>query len=122
MTVQITYTTDVDHLAMLSTRLPAQERQRLLGQAERYLSAVEDRISQLLPVQVEKGGEGYIVSDDLTEMYGTGSTLEAAHDDYRAALLDAYESLSEVGRELSPALQRRFDILKRVFEPDEGIT
>ena len=121
MTIQVTYTTDVDQLTMLSTRLPARERRLLLGQAERYLSAVEERVSRLLPIQVEEGGAGYIVSDNLTDMYGTGPTLEAAHDDYRAALLDAYESLSEADGELSPALQRRFDILKQIFEPHEEI-
>lgn len=115
MTAQ-SYPWETTQLSRLSTRLPMQERKRLIQQAEQYLSVVEERITRLLPVTVEPGGEGYIVSDELTDMYGTGPTKEAAVEDYHAALLDAYESLSEIEDELSESLCRRLEILRQIFE------
>lgn len=112
------YSVETTQLSRLSTRLPMRERQRLLQQAEQYLSGVEERIARLLSVTVEPGGEGYVVSDDLTDMYGTGPTKEAAVEDYHAALLDAYESLNEVEGKLAESLGRRLEILKQIFEPD----
>lgn len=109
------YPLGTTRLSRLSTRLPVRERQRLLWQAEQYLSGVEERIARLLPVTVEPGGGGHIASDDLTDMYGTGPTKEAAIEDYDAALLDTYESLSEIEGELSEPLRRRLEILKAIF-------
>ena len=109
-------TAGIDQLAALSRQLPGWERERLLRQARRYLSRVDARIAHL-PVRIGQGGEGYIVSDDLTEMYGTGPTVEAAQTDYRAALLDAYESLIASGP-LSAALEQRLAVLRGIFEPE----
>ena len=112
------YPSETAHISRLSTRLPVWERQRLIQQAEQYLSGAEERIARLLPVTVEAGGEGYVASDDLTDMYGTGPTKEAAVEDYHAALLDAYESLSEIEGELSESLRRHLEILGQIFKPD----
>jgi hypothetical protein len=112
------YPLETTQLSRISTRLPVRERQRLIQQAEQYLSGVEERIARLLPVTVELGGEGYVVSDELTDMYGTGPTKESADEDYHAALLDAYESLSEIEDELSEPLRRRLETLRQIFEPD----
>ena len=112
------YSLETVQLSRLYTRLPLRERQQLIQQVEQYLSGIEERISRLLPVTVESGGEGYIASDGLTDMYGTGLTKEAAVEDYYAALLDAYESLTEVEGPLSESLDRRLETLRQIFEPD----
>lgn len=117
MTAQ-SYPLGTTHISRLSTRLPVRERQRLIRQVEQYLSGVEERVARLLPVTVEPGGEGYVVSDDLTDMYGTGPTKKAAVEDYYTALLDAYESLSEIESELAETLCRRLQILRHIFEPN----
>jgi hypothetical protein len=110
------YSLETTQLSRLYTRLPLRERQQLIQQVEQYLSGIEERISRLLPVTVEPGGEGYIAGDDLTDMYGTGLTKEAAVEDYHAALLDAYESLTEVEGQLSESLNRRLETLRQIFE------
>lgn len=48
------------------------------------------RLTQLLLLTVEEEQGYYIVSDDVFVVYGDGDTLEAAHQDYVASLLDYY--------------------------------
>ncbi len=113
------HTSEREKFNRLYDRLPPRQRYLLIRQAESYAATVDRLIARLLPVKVEEGGEGYIVSDDIVEMYGTGPTVEEAMNDYRVALLDCYESLLETEGELSDTLQKRLDFLKRIFEPAE---
>ena len=115
-TVQIS---EREKLNRLYDRLPPRQRRLLMQQAESYVVNVERLIAQLLPLNVEEIDGGYILSDNLIDMYGTGATIEEATADYKAALLDCYESLIETGGRLSDPLQKRLDTLKRILEPEE---
>jgi hypothetical protein len=105
-------------LAQLYETLPPRQRERLLAQARSYAEKLDATIRHALPVVTEPGGEGYIASDGATAAYGTGPTPEAAFSDYKAALLDAYESLLERENTLSDDLRARLDILRTVFGAD----
>lgn len=112
-------TSEREKLRRLYDLLPVRQRRLLMEQAERYVANVDRLIVQLLPLEIEEIDDGYIVSDNLTDMYGTGCTVEEAMIDYKAALLDSYESLMANEDSLSRNLRRRLDILKRVLEPEE---
>jgi hypothetical protein len=105
-------------LAQLYKTLSPRQRERLLAQAHFYVEKLDATIRHVLPVVTEPGGNGYIVSDEATTAYGTGPTPQAAFSDYRAALLDAYESLLERENTLSDDLRARLDVLRTVFEID----
>ena len=115
-TVQIS---EREKLNRLYDRLPPRRRRLLMQQVESYVTNVDRLITQLLPLNIEETDDGYIVSDNLTDMYGTGATIEEATTDYKATLLDCYESLIETEGRLSDTLQKRLGILKRILEPEE---
>ena len=119
MIMTTVHASEREKLNRLYDGLPPRQRHLLVQQAESYAATVDRLITRLLPVKVEEGGEGYIVSDDIVEMYGSGPTVEEAMADYKVALLDCYESLIETESELSDTLQKRLDFLKRIFEPEE---
>ena len=105
-------------LLQLYQTLPPRQRERWLAQARSYAETLDATIRRILPVVTEPGGEGYIVSDSVTSAYGTGPTPEAAFLDYRASLLDIYESLSERADRLSDDLRARLDAVRTVIEAD----
>jgi hypothetical protein len=50
---------------------------------------------QPIPLHAESDIDGYIVSDDLFAVYGTGPTLSIATNDYIHSLIEYYELVSE---------------------------
>jgi hypothetical protein len=47
-----------------------------------------------IPTRVRYDGKRYFVSDDLINLYGVGSTVEEAHQDYWTAVKGYYADLS----------------------------
>jgi len=68
-----------------------------------------------IPVRIQYDGERYFVSDDLIDLYGVGSTLTEAREDYWLAAQDAYADLLANADKLAPHLQKQLEYLRRIF-------
>lgn len=68
-----------------------------------------------IPVTVEDD-DGFVVSDDIVNMYGAGDTLAEAKQDYKDNVLIYHEWL-QVGR-LGPGLEKHLEYLNGKLNSD----
>ena len=66
-------------------------------------------------VQIEKYGEGYLVTDEDVDRHGVGLTIEDALRDYEEILLGYFESLSRRQDRLSPRLKQHLEFLRQAI-------
>lgn len=64
-------------------------------------------------VQIEKYGEGYLVTDEDIYRHGVGPTIEDARRNYEEILIGYFESLSRRQDRLSPRLKRHLEFLSQ---------
>lgn len=64
-------------------------------------------------VQIEKYGEGYLVTDDDVDRHGVGPTIEEARRNYEEILLGYFESLSRRHDRLSRRLKQHLEFLSQ---------
>ncbi len=80
------------------------------------LHKLRSRIYELVEpiwIQVERYGDGYLVTDEDVNRHGVGSTIEDALQNYEEILLGYFESLSRRQERLSPRLRQDFEFLRR---------
>ncbi len=73
------------------------------------------RLDKPIEVQVERYGNGYLVTDENVYRHGVGSTIEASLRNYEEILLSYFESLSRRHERLSPRLKRDLEFLRRTI-------
>jgi len=73
-----------------------------------------------IPVRVRFDGERYFVSDDEFDLYGEGSSLEAARKDYWLAVQDYMEDLEADSDRLAPYLAARLARLRTLLSDPEN--
>lgn len=80
---------------------------------------VPDQIHSI-PVVISFDGERFFISDEQFDLYGVGSTLDAAREDYWLAVQECYDDLNADAERLAPYLAERLskleDILGQVEE------
>jgi len=89
---------------------------------ESYVTVVRaEELGLLWPMKltIERDGNGFIVSDDLTEAYGEGGTKEEALTAYREALVGLRRVLASRVDELSDELKQRLAVLLSIVPPAE---
>lgn len=64
-------------------------------------------------VQVERYGEGYLVTDEDVFRHGVGPTIEDARRNYEEILIGYFESLSRRRDRLSPRLKQHLEFLSQ---------
>lgn len=72
-----------------------------------------------IPVKVRFDGDRYFFSDDEFDLYGEGPTLEAARQDFWAALQDYLADLEADADRLAPYLADRLARLRALLADDE---
>lgn len=90
--------------------------------AEEYVKLVQpDELGVLWPMRlkVERDEGAFIVSDDLTGVYGEGETQAEAMAEYRAALSGLRSVLAAHEGELTPELQHRLSVLQSIVPPGD---
>lgn len=75
------------------------------------------RLDQPIEVQVERYGNGYLVTDENVNRHGVGPTIEDARRNYEEILLGYFESLSRRQERLSPRLKRDLEFLRHTISP-----
>ncbi len=103
----------------LAAIVPAAEYDALLKMLSG--AGVSDEIHGI-PVQIRFDGERYFVSDDQFDLYGEGSILKAARQDYWLAVQDYVADLEADADHLAPYLADRLSRLRALlssYEPDE---
>ncbi len=70
------------------------------------------RLVQPIEVQVERYGNGYLVTDEDINRHGVGATIGDALRDYEEILLSYFESLSRPDRRLSHKLRQHLEFLR----------
>jgi len=103
----------------LAAIVPAAEYDALLKMLSG--AGVSDEIHGI-PVQIRFDGERYFVSDDQFDLYGEGSILKAARQDYWLAVQDYVADLEADADHLAPYLADRLSRLRALLsshEPDE---
>ena len=73
------------------------------------------RLVQPIWIQVERYGNGYLVTDENVNRHGVGDTIEDAQRDYEEILLSYFESLSRRQDRLSPRLKRHLEFLRDII-------
>jgi predicted RNase H-like HicB family nuclease len=82
------------------------------------LHKLQSRIYELVKpiwIQIERYGDGYLVTDEDVNRHGVGSTNEDALQNYEEILLGYFESLSRRQERLSPRLRQDFEFLRRTI-------
>ena len=82
------------------------------------LHKLQSRIYELIEpiwIQIERYGDGYLVTDEDVNRHGVGSTIEDALQNYEEILLSYFESLSRRQERLSPRLRQDFEFLRRTI-------
>ncbi len=82
------------------------------------LQKLQSRIYELVEpiwIQIERYGDGYLVTDENVDRHGVGSTIEASLRNYEEILLGYFESLSRRQERLSPRLRQDFEFLRRTI-------
>jgi len=80
------------------------------------LHKLQSRIYELVEpiwIQIERYGDGYLVTDEDVNRHGVGSTIGDALQNYEEILLGYFESLSRRQERLSPRLRQDFEFLRR---------
>jgi hypothetical protein len=78
------------------------------------------RIVQPLSVEVELDSEGwFVLSDDVFLVYGEGTTLESAWEDYRASLVE-YCDIVKRDAPASAQVQAQYEQLTTIIRPCEA--
>lgn len=113
-------TPEMQRLRDLWSQLPLPHQRRLVKQIEQLTVGIDKRIRRLLRPRTVKDGDGYLVTDAKGICHGVGATKEAAFADYRDALRESYEILTERRHRLSDRLQQELAFLRAIFE-DEGV-
>jgi len=93
-----------------------------LSHGEEFVTLVQGSDIRLLwPMRltVERDSDGFVVSDDLTGVYGEGETRQAAIAAYREALVALRRVLTAREDTLSPDLMHRLEILRSIVPPGE---
>lgn len=65
-----------------------------------------------IPIQIEEDKDGFIVSDDIINMYGIGDTIENAIEDYKSTIIEYYDFLVAEEVNLAKHLKEHLDYLK----------
>jgi hypothetical protein len=68
-----------------------------------------------IPVHIHFDGDNYFVSDEVLKLYGVGTSVEKAKEDYWTAVQEYYADLSANADSLVAYLQERLDFLRKVF-------
>lgn len=113
-------TPEMQRLSDLWSQLPLPHQRRLVKQVEQLTKEIDRRIRRLLRPRTVKDGEGYLVADAQGFCHGIGATKEAAFADYRDALRESYEILTERQRRLSDHLQQELTLLRAIFDGEGG--
>ncbi len=113
-------TPEAKRLNELCSQLPMPHRRRLIKQIERLTKEIDKRIRRLLRPRTVKDGETYLVADAQGFCHGIGATKEAAFADYRDALRESYEILTERQHRLSKHLQQELNLLHAIFDGEGG--
>ena len=82
------------------------------------LHKLQSRIYELVDpiwIQIERYGDGYLVTDEDVNRHGLGSNIEDALQNYEEILLSYFESLSRRQEKLSPRLRQDFEFLRRTI-------
>ena len=82
------------------------------------LHKLQSRIYELVEpilIQIERYGDGYLVTDENVYRHGVGSTIEASLRNYEEILLGYFESLCRRQERLSPRLRQDFEFLRRTI-------
>ena len=69
-----------------------------------------------IPVRIRYDGERYFVSDDQLDLYGVGTTLQAAREDYALAVDSYYADLSANADRLAAPLREHLAYLRQVLD------
>jgi hypothetical protein len=75
-----------------------------------------------IPVRIRYDGDRYFVSDDIVDLYGVGTTLEEARQDYWTAVQDCYADLSANADKLADPLKAHLAYLQGIFVAGEAAT
>ena len=79
------------------------------------LSAKEGKVHGI-DVRIRFDGDQCFVSDDLLDLYGVGSSIREARQDYWLALRAYYADLSEDADRLAGHLEGHLALLRQVFK------
>lgn len=77
-------------------------------------------LRRAIRLTVERAEDGYIVSDDFSDVYGEGESYEEAVADYRHALAALKRVLADREARLSPDLAKRLFLLRGVLTDEDG--
>lgn len=79
-------------------------------------NGVVDEI-QGIPVLIRYAGERYFISDDIFDLYGESDTLDAARQDYWAAVQEYRDDLEADVGNLAPYLADHLEQLRQLIPP-----
>jgi len=96
-------------LAAMISAVEYQELVRLLSEV-----GVLDKVHGI-PVHIHFDGDNYFFSDEVLNLYGVGTSVEEAKEDYWTAVKDYYADLSANADSLVAYLQEHLDFLRKVF-------
>jgi hypothetical protein len=68
-----------------------------------------------IPVHIRFDGDNYFVSDEVLNLYGVGTSVEEAKEDYWTAVKEYYADLSADADRLVAYLQEHLNFLRKVF-------
>ena len=96
-------------LAAMISAVEYQELVRLLSEV-----GVLDKVRGI-PVHIHFDGDNYFISDEVLNLYGVGTSVEEAKQDYWTAVQEYYADLSANADSLVDYLQEHLDFLRKVF-------
>ncbi len=100
-------------LAVLISVVEYESLTKLVSKAE-----VPDQIHGI-PVVVRFDSGRFFITDEQFDLYGTGPTLDAAHEDYWLAVQEYYADLSADADRLAPYLAKRLSKLRDILAQAE---
>ena len=111
------FLTEQQQLLNLYQILPTQQRQQIVRKAQDYVLALDRAINAVLAptVRWDEAQGQYVALDDVIPLYGVGSTVKEALDEYRSVVVEYYESLEENEAQLSDWLKEQFVTLRQIF-------
>ena len=107
----------VAQAALMVEQIPADVSASDAFYLEEYVTLVQpEELDLLWPMRlkIERDEGAFLVSDDLTEVYGEGETPREAMDAYREALSGLRRVLTAREGELTPELKNRLAVLQSI--------
>jgi hypothetical protein len=78
------------------------------------VTGIDDRVHGI-PVRIRYDGDRYFVADEVVDLYGVGSTLDEARQDYWTAAEECYAELSANADRLAAPLKAQLSHLQDIF-------